>query len=64
MDTYVMIAQLRRIAEEHKNDKVNTFDIRWSDLCTDVANRLEEQECKIKELQQKEGLPSISSPSS
>ena len=42
MSTDVMIKQLRALAEKHKQDKVLTFETRWSDLCTDVANRLEE----------------------
>ena len=44
MDTDVMIAQLRKLAEEHKDDKVFTFQTRWADVCRDVANRLEEQQ--------------------
>ena len=53
MDTDVMIRQLRVLAENHKNDKVRTFQTRWSDLCTDVANRLEEQEEMINKLNER-----------
>lgn len=42
MDTERMIRELRRLADEHKNDKVDTFATNWSVLCSDVANRLEE----------------------
>ncbi len=42
MDTEVMIRELRRLAEKHKNDHVYTFATNWSILCFDVANRLEE----------------------
>lgn len=41
MDTERMIRELRRLAEEHKNDMVFTGETRWSWLCSDVANRLE-----------------------
>ena len=43
METEQMIKRLRYLAEEHKNDKVGTCQTRWSDLCSDVADRLEEQ---------------------
>ena len=42
METERMINELKRLAEKHKNDKVFTGEVRWSELCTDVANRLEE----------------------
>lgn len=42
MDTEIMIKQLRRLSEQHKNDRVDTFATNWSLLCWDVANRLEE----------------------
>lgn len=42
MDTEVMIRELRRLYEKHKNDRVDTFATNWSLLCFDVANRLEE----------------------
>ncbi len=42
MDTERMIRELRRLADEHKNDRVDTFATNWSALCSDVANRLEE----------------------
>lgn len=44
MDTEQMIRELRRLAEEHKNDMVFTFETNWSLLCSDVANELEYQE--------------------
>lgn len=50
METDVMIQNLRALAEKHKDDKVYTFETRWTDVCKDVANRLEEQEQKIAEL--------------
>ena len=42
METTEMINQLRKLEDEHKNDKVMTFDTNWSLVCHDVANRLEE----------------------
>lgn len=42
MDTERMIRELRRLAEKHKDDRVDTFTTNWSCLCSDVANRLEE----------------------
>ena len=50
MRTEAMIRELRRLAEKHKNDKVNTCDTNWSALCSDVADRLEELQelCKDK----------------
>lgn len=42
MDTEKMIRELRMLSEKHKNDRVDTFEINWSILCKDVANRLEE----------------------
>ena len=42
MNTDVMIRELRRLAEKHRNDHVDTFATNWSVLCIDVANRLEE----------------------
>ena len=50
MDTERMIRELRRLAEKHKNDKVFTGENNWSLMCTDVANRLEEQNNEIKRL--------------
>ena len=41
MDTETMIRELRRLAEKHKDDVVHTGQNNWSDMCTDVANRLE-----------------------
>lgn len=42
MDTESMIRELRVLEELHKKDFVNFGEVRWSDLCHDVANRLEE----------------------
>ena len=42
MDTEVMIRELRKLYEKHKNDVVYTGEVKWSALCFDVANRLEE----------------------
>ena len=51
MDTDRMIRELRRLAEKHKNDRVDTFETNWSAMCTDVANRLEDQQNEINDLQ-------------
>ena len=45
-----MIRELRRLAEIHKNDRVGTGETRWDLLCSDVANRLEEQQNTISNL--------------
>lgn len=50
METEVMIRELRREAEKHKNDRALTFQTNISDMCNDVANRLEEQAKEIEEL--------------
>ena len=50
MDTDDMIRELRRLAEIHKNDRVGTGETRWDLLCSDVANRLEEQQNTISNL--------------
>ena len=42
MDTEVMINQLRRLSEKHKDDRIDTLETNWSALCRDVADRLEE----------------------
>lgn len=42
MDTETMIRELRNLQEKHKNDQVFTFGTRWTDVCRDVADRLEE----------------------
>ena len=42
MDTERMIRELRRLADKHKDDRVDTCATNWSVLCSDVANRLEE----------------------
>ena len=40
--TEQMIRTLRYLAEKHKDDKVGAGETRWSDLCSDIADRLEE----------------------
>ena len=50
MNTDKMIRELRRLAEKHKNDKVFTGENNWSNMCTDVADRLEEQNNEIQRL--------------
>ena len=40
--TEYMIKTLRGYAENHKNDFVSTFDTNVSEMCFDVADRLEE----------------------
>lgn len=50
METKEMIKELRRLEEKHKNDKVGTCENNWSAMCRDVADRLEEQEREIAEL--------------
>lgn len=47
MTTETMIAELRRLYQIHKNDRVLTFETNWSQLCFDVANRLEELQAEI-----------------
>ena len=42
MDTERMIRELRRLENKHKNDFVGFGQNNWSDMCHDVANRLEE----------------------
>jgi hypothetical protein len=42
MDTETMIRNLRGLAEKHKNDRVFTGEVRWSAVCIDAADRLEE----------------------
>lgn len=65
MDTERMIRELRRLAEKHKNDVVYTGQNNWSQMCTDVANRLEEQQKEINKLRneikilEKENINSI-----
>lgn len=53
METSTMIRQLRRTAKKHENDKLHTFDTDIKQMCTDVANRLEELEKKNKEIRNK-----------
>ena len=53
METSTMIRQLRRTAKKHENDKLHTFDTNINQMCTDVANRLEELEKENKEIQSK-----------
>ena len=47
MTTETMIAELRRLSQIHKNYRVLTFETNWSQLCFDVANRLEELQAEI-----------------
>lgn len=42
MDAERMIKELRYLQNKHENDFVPTFSVRWSDVCRDVANKLEE----------------------
>lgn len=51
MNTKAMIGNLRELYKRHKNDHVDTCATNWSLVCWDVANRLEELEKKIAELQ-------------
>ena len=53
MDTDRMIRELRRLAKKHENDKVYTGENNWSQMCTDVANRLEELDKENKDLKNK-----------
>lgn len=53
MDTERMIRELRRLAKKHENDKVFTGQNNWSQMCTDVANRLEELNKENQELKSK-----------
>lgn len=50
METKEMIKELRRLEKKHKNDKMGTCENNWSAMCHDVADRLEEQEREIAEL--------------
>lgn len=50
MKTEEMIRELRRLEDKHKNDFIETCENNWSAMCHDVANRLEEQEREIAEL--------------
>ena len=50
METETMIRELRNLQEKHKNDQVFTFGTRWTDVCRDVANRLEELVAENAEL--------------
>ena len=49
METIDMIRALRTLQKKHEKDRVPTFEIRWSDVCRDVADKLEEQEKIIAE---------------
>ena len=53
MTNEVMIKQLRKLRDKHKNDNVMTFETNWSCLCEDVANRIEELEKELLELKEK-----------
>lgn len=59
MTTENMVRELRNIADKHKKDFVGFGEIRWSDLCTDVANRLEEQAKEIAYLTNANGQKQI-----
>lgn len=48
-----MIFELRRLAKKHENDKVFTGQNDWSQMCKDVANRLEELNEENKDLRRK-----------
>ena len=50
MKTEEMIRELRRLEDKHKNDFTGTCENNWSAMCHDVADRLEEQEREIAEL--------------
>lgn len=50
MDTEKMIRELRAEAEKHKDDQVFTGQTNISNMCRDVADRLEEQEYLINNL--------------
>lgn len=47
MTTEMMITELRRLSQIHKNDRFLTFETNWSNLCSDVADRLEELQAEI-----------------
>lgn len=47
MTTEMMITELRRLSQIHKKDRVLTFETNWSQLCSDVANKLEELQAEI-----------------
>lgn len=53
MNTDRMIRELRRLAKKHENDKVFTGQNNWSQMCTDVANRLEEIDNENRQLKDK-----------
>lgn len=60
METDVMIKELRKVAKKHENDKLYTFDTNISQMCVDVANRLEElNEIKTKLFQLNDNLDSL-----
>ena len=50
ISTEVMIHELRRLHRVHKDDRVDTFSTNWSNLCRDVADRLEELNNEVKRL--------------
>ncbi len=49
------VSALRKCAKEHKKDFTPTFNIRVSDLCSDVADYLEELQKENEELKEKMG---------
>ena len=46
MSTEDMIFELRRLYELYKNDPVYTAETNWAWLCRDVADKLEELNCR------------------
>lgn len=55
MDTERMIRELRYLQKKHEDDKVCTFGTVWSDVCRDVANRLDELLKELEDLKSKKG---------
>lgn len=51
MSTIEMICELRRIADLHRNDIVGVGELILTDMCTDVADKLEELHDRVEELE-------------
>lgn len=51
MTTIEMIFNLRNIADLHRNDVVGVGELNLTDMCTDVANRLEDLYNRVEELE-------------
>ena len=51
MTTIEMIFGLRNIADLHRNDVVDVGELNLTNMCTDVANRLEELYNRVEELE-------------